>query len=74
VALKNKTKSELDLLIEIDDKLNTLIAVIAIQGKERDEQIKILASSGLSNSYISSLLGIPKGTVDFIRAKKKKKA
>ena len=68
-----KLKSEVELLSEINDKLEVLISVIASQGKERDDQIKILTAAGLSNSGISSILGIPKGTVDFIRAKKKKK-
>jgi hypothetical protein len=72
MSLKVKSKSDVDLLSEINDKLEVLISVIASQGKERDDQIKILASGGLSNSRISSILGIPKGTVDFIRAKKKK--
>lgn len=72
MSSKNKAKSELELLGEINDKLNTLIALFSTHGKERDDQIKILASCGLSNSYISTLMGIPKGTVDFIRAKRKK--
>lgn len=60
--------SETKILSEISDKLDMLIAVTATQGKERDEQIKILVSLRYSNSKISMLTGIPKGTVDFVRA------
>jgi len=54
-------------------KLDKLISLFAVQGKEKEEQIKIMVSYGHSNSQISKLLGIPKGTVDSIRAKFKKK-
>lgn len=67
------SKSDTDLLSEISQKLDQLIAVIAIQGKEKNDQIKILASLGLSNSNIANLIGIPKGTVDRIRASLNKK-
>ena len=56
------------ILNEISTKLDKLIAITVIQGKERDTQIRILASLGVSNSEISKLIGIPKGTVDRIRA------
>lgn len=64
------------LLAEISDKLDTLIAVTATQGKDRDDQIKVLSSLGYSNNQISKLTAIPKGTVDTVRSKlggKKKK-
>jgi hypothetical protein len=61
------------LLKEISKKLDTLIALMASQGKSRDEQIHILSSLGFTNVEISQLIGVPKGTIDGIRAKKKKK-
>ena len=61
------------LLKEIGKKLDTLIALTAIQGKSRDEQINILGSFELTNAEIGKMLGIPKGTIDGIRAKQKKK-
>ena len=66
-------KTELDLLVEISEKLDQLISLNLVQGKEKEEQISLLVERGYSNSNIASLLSIPKGTVDFIRAKQKKK-
>lgn len=67
----NTTKIE--LLKEICIKLDDLISLFAVQGKEKEEQIKIMVNNGYSNSKISKLIGIPKGTVDSIRANFKKK-
>jgi hypothetical protein len=64
--------NEIDLLSEINIKLGKLIGLLAIQGKARDDQVHVLASLGFSNSEISNLTGIPKGTVDVVRARKKK--
>ena len=49
---KNKN-NEIHLLQQISTKLDTLIAVTAIQNKERDNQIKILVSLGYTNKQIS---------------------
>lgn len=65
--------NEIELLIQINDKLNKLVALFAIQGKSKDEQIKVLTGLDFSNSEVSTLTGIPKGTVDRIRAQAKKK-
>jgi Holliday junction resolvasome RuvABC DNA-binding subunit len=70
--MKGKEKTEKQILMEISKKLDNLIGVIAIQGKSRDEQIKVLVSLGFSNAEISKITGVPKGTVDTIRAKIKK--
>jgi DNA-directed RNA polymerase specialized sigma24 family protein len=59
--------------VEISKKLDSLIGIMATQGKDRDEKINILASLGFSNSEISKLIGVPKGTVDSVRAKSKKR-
>ena len=64
--------TEISVLLEISKKLDDLITLFAVQGKEKDDQIKIMVSKGYSNSQISVLLGIPKGTVDVIRAKQSK--
>jgi hypothetical protein len=69
--MKAKPKSEIDLLQEVNNKLNMLVALTAAQGKERDDKIKTLAGLGFTNIDISKLLGIPKGTIDVVRAKKK---
>jgi DNA-directed RNA polymerase specialized sigma24 family protein len=68
-----KEKTERDILLEISEKLDRLIGILAVQGKDRDEKISILVSLGFSNAEIGKLIGVPKGTVDSIRAKSKKK-
>lgn len=68
-----KESDIIKLLTEISAKLDKLIAFIAIQNKERDEKIKILVSLGFTNSQISELTEIPKGTVDMIRAGNKRR-
>lgn len=57
---------------EIINRLDIIIAILVTQGKEKEEQIKILVNKGFSNGDISQILGIPKGTVDTIRSKFKK--
>jgi hypothetical protein len=66
-------KTELEILKEISQKLDDLITIIFIQGKPRDEIIKIMVSRGYSNANISKITGIPKGTVDVVRADFSKK-
>jgi hypothetical protein len=39
--------NEIDLLTEISRKLDRVIALIAVKGKEEDKQIAILKSLGL---------------------------
>lgn len=68
-----KTKTDTELLEEISNKLSELIALFGIAGKERDQQVKFLVDSGFSNSEISRLMGVPKGTIDMIRASFNKK-
>jgi hypothetical protein len=67
--MTQKKLNELELLSDINKKLETLTAIMAIRGLERDEQIKILSFLGYSNSEISKYTLIPKGTVDVVRAK-----
>ena len=64
--------SEIEVLLDISKKLDDLVTLFSVQGKEKEEQITIMVSKGYSNSQISKLLGIPKGTVDSIRAKQSK--
>jgi hypothetical protein len=70
---KNQPKSDNELLQEISAKLSELIGIMGIAGKDKKEQIKYLVGYGFSNNDIGRLLGIPKGTIDTIRAKFKKK-
>jgi hypothetical protein len=71
--MARKEKTEKDILIEMNKKLDRLIGILATQGKDRDDKIRILVSLGFSNSEISRLIGVPKGTVDSIRAKTQKR-
>ena len=48
---------------EILKKLDTIIALLATQGKEDEKKLKILKSLGLPYSEISKLTGIPEGTL-----------
>jgi len=66
-----KQKNEIGLLQDINKKLDMLVALTAIQGKDRDDKVVTLAGLRYTNLDIANLLGIPKGTVDGIRAKKK---
>jgi len=71
--MAKQEKTEKELLREMIEKLDKLIGVIAIQGKSKDDQIKVLVSLGFTNAEISKITGMPKGTVDTIRAKRKKR-
>lgn len=57
------TKNEIQLLEEISFKLDKLAGMIAIQGKDIQTQAKILRSLGLTLKDVSTLLGIPEGTL-----------
>lgn len=56
-------KTEIELLEEISTKLDRLMGVIAIQGKDTQTQARILRSIGLTLKDASTLLGIPEGTL-----------
>jgi len=61
---------------EVLEKLDTIIGILAIQGKEKEEQIKILNSLNFTSQKIENCTGIPSGTVRRILSTKvnKKKA
>lgn len=58
---------------KILEKLDVIIGLLAIQGKEKDEQIKILHSLGFTSKIISQLTGVPQGTIGRIRSTRLKK-
>ncbi len=60
--MSEKEKS-IELLEEMNQKLDKLIGLIAIQGKEESQQIKILTDFGFNSTEVGNLLGIPPGTV-----------
>jgi hypothetical protein len=63
--------SEKELLQEISEKLDKLIAVVSAQGKDLDTQITILTNAGIKSEEISSLTGRPAGTIRRKRSIKK---
>ena len=65
-------KTEKEILLEISDKLDKLIGLSAIQGKTKEEQIKILHQLGFTSKAIGMFTGIPEGTVGRIRSTKLK--
>ena len=54
----SNVKSEKELLEEISGKLDKIIGVLAIQGKEEDTQIRILKKLGFQPEEVGKLLGI----------------
>ncbi|MGA2220673.1 MAG: hypothetical protein ABSH21_02660 [Verrucomicrobiia bacterium] len=54
----SKAKSDNELLEEIGGKLDLVIALLAIQGKEQGAQIKILYSLGFDSNTIGRLVGM----------------
>jgi len=60
---------------KIIKKLDIIIALLATQGKENEEKLKILKSLKYPYSEISKLIGVPEGTLktwDFKQRKSKK--
>jgi len=68
---KNAKSSE-ELLEEISMKLDMIIAVLVISGKEPEKQIKILAGLGFSISQTSAITGLTIDVVKKTRSKLKK--
>jgi len=54
---KNPKSSEM-LLSEINEKLEKIIAILAIQGKDEDTQIRILKRLDFPSDEIGKLLGV----------------
>lgn len=53
-----KDKTERELLVEISQKLDRLVAVTAAQGKDADTQIGILRGFGFDWTFIGSFIGL----------------
>lgn len=68
--MKKIEKSERELLEEINRKLEDLVSLIAIQGKDTDTQIKILIKRKYKPREIASFIGL---TPNAVRLRKFKK-
>jgi len=56
--MSKEKKSSEELLEEISEKLDKIVALIAIQGKEEDAQIRILKKLGMKSEEVGDLLGV----------------
>ncbi|MGD0035881.1 MAG: hypothetical protein ABSC53_01130 [Bacteroidota bacterium] len=65
--------NEIELLQEISKKLDKLIALYAIQGKNPNDQANILKGLGFTYKETSQLTGTPEGTLKTWDHKKKQK-
>lgn len=61
--MPKQPRNEIDVLESIENKIDKLIGVTAIQGKKEQVQAKILKSLGFKYREISELTGIPEGTL-----------
>jgi len=55
--------SELDLLQEISQKLDQVIGLLAIQGKDRNAQLATLYALGYDSGQIAAIVGMSPGNV-----------
>lgn len=69
-----KENDERALLVEISQKLDRLIGIVAIQGRDVDAQIEILTRFGFSSAEIGVLVGLHEGAVRKRRATKGKRS
>jgi len=65
--------TERDLLKEISLKLDRLIGVIVIQGKDIDNQILLLDSLGFDSRQIGELVGLSASGVRVRKSRKSRK-
>jgi hypothetical protein len=65
-------KSDNDLLQEINQKLDKLIGILAIQDKDIDEQIHILKTLGFTSKETGILVGLDDSSIRHRKAWSKK--
>lgn len=56
--MSSKEKTEIELLAEINEKLDKMMSVMAIQGKDIDVQIEILHGFGWKWEDVGKFVGI----------------
>ena len=64
-------KSERELLAEVSDKLDKVIALLAVNGKSENEQISILKELGHDWKFIGTLTGLEPDTARMRHSAKK---
>lgn len=65
-------KSEKDLLLEISEKLDRLIAAVMVQGKDQATQLKIFSALGIDSASIGAMMGMSASGVRTIKYRGKK--
>jgi len=65
--------SEIALLQEISKKLDRVVAVLAVQGKERDKQIEILLAAGCDSAFVGTVVGLTGGAVRVFQSRQRTK-
>lgn len=70
---QSSVSSEAQLLTEISSKLDRVIAVLAAQGKEREQQIDILSAAGCESNFIGTVVGLTGGAVRTLQSRRKGK-
>lgn len=72
--MPNTQATEAKLLKEISEKLDRLIAVTAIAGKDEDERANLLINLGIDARIISSITGLTTNAVAIRKTRLKKAA
>lgn len=63
MSKKQEEQKTEDLLHEISEKLDKIMGVLAIQGKDEDKQIEILKKLGFKSNLTGALLGLKESAV-----------
>lgn len=66
--------AEATLLSEISAKIDRLVAVVAVQGKDKEKQIEILSAAGCDSGFIGSVVGMTAGAVRVFQLRKRAKS
>jgi hypothetical protein len=67
-------KTDRELLQEMNARLEQLVGLIAIQGRDRDAQLEILYKLGFDSSSIGTLVGMQASNVRRWKSKKGRSA
>jgi hypothetical protein len=57
----SRQRSDLEIFESMDRKLDKIVGLLAIQGKEIDDQLRILFSLELESTVIAALVGVTPG-------------
>jgi hypothetical protein len=69
-----KEKTERELLQEINDRLDKLVAIILIQGKTQNQQIEILDGLGFDSKATGLYVGLSSDAVRQRKSQMKRKS